>query len=194
MRGLAYDVLMWPLERGWLGKLRRTTLAQARGHVLEIGIGTGLNLPHYPPSLDLVGIDPHLSMLTRARRRAAQMQRSVRWHQVSAESLPFADGSFDTVVGTLVFCTIPDPLRAFREVGRVLRTGGRIYLLEHVRSPHPLGAHVQDWITPVWRRLFGGCHPNRDTLAIARSAGIRIEHVEPFFGGNVLIIEADREG
>ncbi|MBI3329372.1 MAG: methyltransferase domain-containing protein [Nitrospinae bacterium] len=193
MHGLTYDVLMWPLERAWLGELRRKTLAQARGRVLEIGIGTGLNLPHYAPSLDLVGIDPDPRMLAHARRRAAHIQRPVTWHQVCAEVLPFEDASFDSVVGTLVFCTIRAPKQALHEVLRVLRPNGRIHLLEHVRSPQPLAAHVQDWITPVWKRLFGGCHPNRDTLAIAQAAGVRIEHVEPFFGEKVLIIEGSKD-
>jgi ubiquinone/menaquinone biosynthesis C-methylase UbiE len=186
----SYDVLLWPLERAGLAKLRRTTLAQARGCVLELGIGTGLNLPHYASSSHLFGIDPEPEMLGRARRRTARMGRAATWLQASAEALPFKDGSFDTVVGTLVFCTIPHPARAFREVIRVLRVDGRVYLLEHVRSPHALGARIQDWITPVWKRLFGGCHPNRDTLATAQTAGLRIERVEAFLGEKVLIIEA----
>jgi ubiquinone/menaquinone biosynthesis C-methylase UbiE len=103
MHGLIYDFLLWPLERLWLGALRAKVLARAQGRVLEIGIGTGLNLQHYTPWLDLVGIDPDASMLTRARKRAAQLSCAVQWCQASAEALPFKEGSFDWVVGTLVF-------------------------------------------------------------------------------------------
>jgi len=190
MRALTYDLLLAPIERLALRKLRHATLATAQGRVLEIGIGTGLNLPHYAPSVQLVGIDPDPDMLARARKRATRLQHTVTWLQGSAEALPFEDRSFNTVVGTLVFCTIPDPARAFREMVRMLRADGRIYLLEHVRSPHPWGARFQDWITPAWKRVFHGCHPNRDTLATAQAAGLRIEHVQPFLGGMLLIIEA----
>lgn len=190
----AYDTLLWPLERLWLGALRAKVLAPACGRVLEIGIGTGLNLPHYMPRLDLVGIDPDASMLGRVRRRAARLSPTVRWCQARAEALPFKDASFDTVVGTLVFCTISDPPQAFREVLRVLRPDGCIALLEHVRSPQPPVASLQDRLTPVWKRLCGGCHLNRETLAIASTAGVRIRRVEPYLNANMLIIEAGRDG
>jgi ubiquinone/menaquinone biosynthesis C-methylase UbiE len=194
MHGLVYDLLLWPLERLWLGALRAKVLAQARGRVLEIGIGTGLNLPHYRPRLDLVGIDPDTSMLARARMRATQVSCAVQCCQASAEALPFREGSFDWVVGTLVFCTIPNPAQAFREGLRVLRPDGHLTLLEHVRSPHPLVARLQDHLTPPWKRLCGGCHLNRETLAIAGAAGVYIERVVSHMHGNVLIIEASRKG
>jgi ubiquinone/menaquinone biosynthesis C-methylase UbiE len=177
MQGLIYDTLLWPFERLWLSALRAKVLAQARGRMLEIGIGTGLNLPHYTPRPDLVGLDPDASMLALARRRAARLSCAVQWCQASGEALPFEDGSFDWVVGTLVFCTIPDPHLAFREVMRVLRPGGRLTLLEHVRSPHPVVAHLQDRLTPTWKRLCGGCHLNREPLAIASAAGVHIERL-----------------
>jgi ubiquinone/menaquinone biosynthesis C-methylase UbiE len=194
MHGLVYDLLLWPLERLWLGALRAKVLAQARGRVLEIGIGTGLNLPHYRPRLDLVGIDPDTSMLARARMRATQVSCAVQCCQASAEALPFREGSFDWVVGTLVFCTIPNPAQAFREGLRVLRPDGHLTLLEHVRSPHPLVARLQDHLTPPWKRLCGGCHLNRETLVIAGAAGVYIGRVVSHMHGNVFIIEASRKG
>jgi ubiquinone/menaquinone biosynthesis C-methylase UbiE len=190
---VAYDTLLWPLECLWLGALRAKVLAQTPGLVLEIGIGTGLNLPHYMPQHDLVGIDPDASMLGRARRRAARLSCVVQWCQARAEALPFKDASFDTVVGTLVFCTIPDPPQAFREVLRVLRPGGGVLLLEHVRGPQPLVAYLQDRLTPIWKRLCDGCHLNRETLATASATGVRIRRVEPYVNANVLIIEAGRD-
>ena len=151
------DVLMRPME-----PLRRPTVSQARGMVLEIGFGTGLNLTHYQAitSLDAVEPDPH--MCSRARV-----------HEISAEKLPFNDCHFDTVVCTWTLCTIPDPEQALRELHRVLKPGGVLLYAEHVAASHQPERAIQQAITPVWRRCAAGCNLDRDTIAMIRACGFR---------------------
>jgi ubiquinone/menaquinone biosynthesis C-methylase UbiE len=154
---------------------RRELIGGASGRVLEVGAGTGLNFRLYGEAVEVVAIEPEPNMARRARERAAGAAARVRLLRASAEELPFGDAAFDTVVASLVFCTIPDPGRAAREVGRVLKPGGTLRLYEHVRSPRPRGARWQDRFLPVWRFFGGGCHPNRDTVATFREAGFDVE-------------------
>jgi ubiquinone/menaquinone biosynthesis C-methylase UbiE len=148
-----------------LGRQRQRTAREATGRVLELGVGTGLNLPHYEAATEVVGVDPDPYMLRRARRRAAAAPVPVELLEASAEALPFEDASFDTVVVALSLCTIPDPAAALREAKRVLRPEGRLVFLEHVRSDKPWLARLQDRLERPWGRVAGGCHPNRDTVA-----------------------------
>jgi ubiquinone/menaquinone biosynthesis C-methylase UbiE len=170
-----YDLFMLPQDRLGLWKLRRKTLRDAEGRVLEVGVGTGLNFRHYEKVTELIGIDPDPGLLARARRRARDLRFPVHLEAGDAQALPFPDASFDTVVATLVFCTVPDALKGLREMRRVLRPGGRVYLLEHVRSERPRMARFQDLITPAWRRMMGGCHLNRETHRTVREAGFEID-------------------
>jgi ubiquinone/menaquinone biosynthesis C-methylase UbiE len=174
---VVYDLLMIPQD--WLGlrRQRERTAGVAAGRVLELGIGTGLNLPLYPAAASLVGVEPDPHMLVRARARARRLGRRVRLALASGDRLPFPDGSFDAVVATLVLCTIPDATAAAREVRRVLAPGGALHFLEHVRSTRPWLARLQDGIAPVWRRIAAGCHPNRATLAVLETAGFRLERL-----------------
>jgi ubiquinone/menaquinone biosynthesis C-methylase UbiE len=159
---------------------RRVLLPRSYGRVLELGVGTGANLRFYPPAVtDLVAIDPVANMIERAAREVRRLEGRrrglpfrVRLHQASAEALPYADGSFDTVVAFLTLCTVPDPAAAAREVHRVLRPGGRLLVLEHVRAEdgRPL-AWWQDRVDPLWTRAAGGCHLNRDTPVVLENAG-----------------------
>jgi ubiquinone/menaquinone biosynthesis C-methylase UbiE len=160
-----YDPLM--RVQGVLGleRQRARTAREATGRVLELGVGTGLNLPHYANAAEVVGIDPDPYMLSRARPRAAAAARAVELVEGSAEALPFEDGSFDTVVAALSLCTIPDAAAALREARRVLRPDGRLLFLEHVRAERPWAARLQDRLERPWMRVAGGCHPNRDTVA-----------------------------
>jgi len=190
MKAAIYDGAVWPGEVLFMRKRRRFVVAGVRGRVLEIGIGTGLNLPYYPADVELVGIDPDEGFLERARKRAATIGRPVTLHVARAEELPFADRSFDTVIATLVFCTIPEPDRALREVQRVLKPKGEFKLVEHVRAHNPWGARVQDFITPLWRRMFNGCHPNRDTLSLVKASGFEVQAVREHVRGLVIEIEA----
>jgi ubiquinone/menaquinone biosynthesis C-methylase UbiE len=122
----------------------------------------------------LEGVDPDPHMLARARAKAAHLPFPVRLHQTGAERLPFADGHFDTAVITFTLCTIPDPAAALREVRRVLRAGGRVLFVEHTRSIQPLVAGVQDALTPLWKRIGGGCHLNRRAVELVRAAGFQV--------------------
>ena len=176
MRGLEqipwlYDTLCAVLERLWLGEWRRWLVAGARGRTLDVGTGTGRNLPRYAPGLTVIGIEPVWAPLARARRRAPR----VPLVQGRAEALPFRTGVFDTVVSGLCFCSVADPARGFAEVRRVLAPGGGLRMLEHVRSRTPWKARLQDRLQPFWTLLSGGCHPNRNTERAVERAGFAIE-------------------
>jgi ubiquinone/menaquinone biosynthesis C-methylase UbiE len=157
-----YDPLLAWGERAGMRELRRAVLADAHGHVLEIGAGTGLNLPAYPPGAERLTLaDPEASMVRRLRGVGGD--RAVV--AAGAEELPFEDDAFDTVVSTLVLCTVQDPDRSLREIRRVLRPGGSLLLIEHVRSSRPGLARLQDLLHRPWRAVGHGCVCNRDTVA-----------------------------
>ena len=166
-----YDAGMALSDRGWLGRWRAWLVGGVRGLVLEIGCGTGRNLPRYAPGTALVAVDPHPQNLARARRRAP----GVPLVQARAEALPFRDGAFDTAVSSLVLCSVDDPPRALAELRRVLAPGGSVRALEHVRARRALPARLQDLGQPAWTRFTGGCRPNRDTEAAVEAAGFRIQ-------------------
>jgi ubiquinone/menaquinone biosynthesis C-methylase UbiE len=176
MRGVeqipwVYDVLCHLCERGGFGRWRRWLAAGARGRTLDLGCGTGRNLPLLPPGTRAIALDPSPAAIGRARRRAP----SVPLVLARAEALPFRDGTFDVVLSGLVFCSVGDPLRGLAEVRRVLRAGGELRMLEHVRSTTPWRARLQDVIQPAWTRIAGGCHPNRDTEATVARASFVID-------------------
>ena len=151
---------------------RRALLAKARGRVLEIGAGTGLNVAHYGPEVtDIVFTEPEEPMAEQLRPKVTKGRVVV----APAEELPFADDEFDTVVSTLVLCTVTDVDRTLAEIARVLKPGGRLLFLEHVRSHDPKVAKWQDRVVPVWRFVAHGCHPNRDTAAALTAAGFTLE-------------------
>jgi ubiquinone/menaquinone biosynthesis C-methylase UbiE len=176
MRGIEqipwlYDAACSVLEATGLARWRRWLAAGARGRVLDLGCGTGRNLPLLPAGARAVGLEPSWAALQRARRRAPQVPLVVG----RAEALPFRDATFDTVVSGLAFCSVEDPHRGLLEVRRVLRPDGQLRMLEHVRSTRPWKARVQDWLQPAWTWFTGGCHPNRDTERAVDAAGFRIE-------------------
>jgi len=180
MKALAYDVVMAPL--GWMGltAARRRLVEGLSGKVLEVGTGTGLALPGYPPSVQsVVAIDVDEAALARARRR----RQGVTLLQADVQDLPFPDGSFDAVVSSLVFCSVAAPGRALEEVLRVLRPGGELRMLEHVRAPHPLLATTQDLVTPLWCKVSGGCRLNRETFELVRTAGFQVVRRVTRLGG-----------
>jgi ubiquinone/menaquinone biosynthesis C-methylase UbiE len=166
-----YDALCAVMERTGFGRLRRWLVAGARGRTLDLGAGTGRNLPLLPGGTRAVAVDPSRASLVRAGRRTPRVPRVV----AAAEALPFRDGTFDTVLAGLVLCSVADPPRALAEVARVLAVDGRLRLLEHVRATTPWRGRLQDWIQPAWTRISGGCHPNRDTEAAVRHAGFVVE-------------------
>lgn len=187
-----YDPLMELPENLGLQQLRREAFQGVWGRVLEVGIGTGRNIPLYPPAAvaSLVGIDPDQVMLDRAEERARKVSFQVGLIAASAEDVPFEENSFDAVVATLVFCTIPDPVRALQEVRRVLKPDGSFHLLEHVKVKRKPIAWIQEKATPLWKHLAGGCHLDRDTLGMLQGVGFDVERVDFHLGGLFLDIFA----
>jgi ubiquinone/menaquinone biosynthesis C-methylase UbiE len=174
-----YDRMLAGTERAGLSARRGELLSHARGRVLEIGAGTGLNLAHYPESVEeLVLTEPEEPMARRLDARLASLGRGGEVVRAPAEELPFADDSFDTAVCTLVLCTVSDPERALAEIERVLRPGGRLLFLEHVRSEDPGTARWQDRLHGVWVRCGHGCNCNRPTPALIERSPLEIEAIE----------------
>ena len=167
-----YDRLMAGTEKAGLSDRRQALLAQAQGRVLEIGAGTGVNIQHYPVAVEeIVFTEPEEPMALRLEAKLAAAGRSGSVVRAPAEQLPFEDGSFDTVVSTLVLCTVSDPVKALAEIERVLRPGGTLLFLEHVRADDPGLARWQDRLAPAWRRFGHGCNPNRPTPDLIRRTG-----------------------
>jgi SAM-dependent methyltransferase len=154
-----------------VARLRPGVVGQARGRVLELGLGTGLNLPYYPKveRIDAVEPDPH--MRRRAEARAEPLRLPLHVHAIGAEALPFADETFDTVLVTFVLCTVPDLPRTLLEARRVLRKDGRLLFAEHVRSREAAVARVQDLVQPLYGRISGGCQLGRDSVTAIQAAG-----------------------
>lgn len=161
-----YDPILWLGERRGMRSTRIRLLSVARGRVLEIGAGTGLNLRNYPDTIDeLVLTEPSGPMADRLAARSSTLAYPARIVAAPAEALPLNDSSVDTVVSTLVLCTVADPDRALAEVRRVLRPGGQLLFCEHVRSDSPRLARWQDRYADAWATVADGCRCNRDTLA-----------------------------
>jgi ubiquinone/menaquinone biosynthesis C-methylase UbiE len=169
-----YDRISSGAERAGLSEDRHELLAQAAGATIEIGAGTGVNLAHFPPAVTRVClVEPDPSMRKRLHRRASE--RHVEIVDARAEALPFPDGSFDTAVVTFALCSVADQDSALAEIARVLRPGGRLLFLEHVRDTDPKMARKQDH--PVFLYSWVGCHPNRDTLAAISRAPFEVTTV-----------------
>ena len=174
-----YDPFLALGERSGMRDLRRETLATARGRVLEIGAGTGLNVKLYPGAVTAITLaEPDAPMAARLRRRVSGASHPVEVVQAPAEQLPFADGSFDTVVSTLVLCTVADMAASLREIGRVLAPGGQLLFVEHVRAGHGRLVRWQERLHEPWRRFACGCHCNRDTAVALRDNGFAVERVQ----------------
>jgi len=169
-----YEALSVRMNRAGELEHRREMAQEAAGRVLEVGAGNGLNFEHYGSADVVVALEPQPTMVDLARPRARDAPVPVHLLRGVAEALPFRDGAFDTVVTSLVLCSVESPRAAVEELRRVLRPGGEIRFLEHVRSDRPGWGRVQDVVTPVWRLIGGGCHPNRDTLRTLRSAGFQV--------------------
>jgi len=173
-----YDPFVWVGERAGMRGHRKELLSRARGCTLEIGSGTGLNLPHYPDDLDeLVLAEPDAAMRSRLEKRLGRSGRRARLVDAPAERLPFADGSVDTVVSTLVLCTVDAPDLALQEIARVLRHDGQLLFIEHVRSDSPALAGWQDRLAGPWRHFAQGCRCNRATAELIVTCGLELDAV-----------------
>jgi SAM-dependent methyltransferase len=174
-----YEPAVWLGERRGMAKRRERVLAQARGRVLEIGAGTGLNLGHYPEEIgELVLTEPVDGMADALERKLGRRGTHARVVRAPAEALPFPDDSFDTVVSTLVLCTVEDPARSLAEIRRVLRPGGALVFIEHLRSEHDRWARWQDRLERPWAAFAAGCRCNRPTLDLLERSGLRTVAVE----------------
>ena len=162
-----------------LAPLREQLVAGARGRVLEIGIGSGLNLPFYPRDIEmLLGLDPSRELLQIAKRHSVWVHFPVELSEGRAEDIPLDAAAVDHVVMSWTLCSVADPVRALAEVRRVLRPGGNLLFVEHGRAPEARVARWQARLTPVWRRLAGGCQLNRSIDELIERAGLRLVELE----------------
>jgi ubiquinone/menaquinone biosynthesis C-methylase UbiE len=175
-----YDFFMDRMDRAGAAKHRRRLVEEARGEVLEIGAGTGMNLPLYRAAERVVALEPDPAMRARARQTAREVRIPVEVVEGDAMALPFPDASFDTVVCSLVLCTVPDTERALSEARRVLRPGGSLRFYEHVRAADPRLARWQDRLERPWGWVGRGCHPNRDPAAAVGAAEFIVLSLEEF--------------
>lgn len=173
-----YDRMERAAERAFAPRRRQVWDLVPAGRVLEVGVGTGKNLRYHPAGARVIGIDLSERMLAEARRRAGRLRCAIELREMDAQRLAFPDDSFDAAAATFVFCSVPDPVRGLRELGRVVRPGGRIVLLEHVRLDRPgIAGRIMDVLDPLWVRIMGA-HINRRTVENVRRAGLEIERVE----------------
>ena len=173
------------MESRGVAEHRGRLLAGLTGQVIEVGAGNGLNFAHYPAGVaHVLAVEPDDLLRADALRAADVAPVPVAVVAGQAEALPFGDGEADAVVASLVLCSVSDQAVALAEIRRVLRPGGQLRFYEHVRSSRRAAGMAEDVLTPVWSRLAGGCHPNRDTVAAVRRAGFDVDDVERFpFGG-----------
>src|SRR6266480_5764044 len=176
---VVYDPFLWFGERAGVRALRKELLGKARGCTVDIGSGTGLNLPHYPDDLDeLVLAEPDPAMRSRLEKRLHDSGRQARLIDAPAERLPFPDGSVDTVVSTFVLCTVDAPELALQEIVRVLQPDGQLVFIEHVRSDSPTLASWQNRLAEPWRRFARGCRCNRATAQLIATSGLTLADID----------------
>ncbi|WP_142830850.1 class I SAM-dependent methyltransferase [Planococcus soli] len=184
-----YDVAMKPLEKTRFEKIRSRLVRKAHGRVLEIGFGTGANFRYYRNVEQVDAIEPNPAMAKQAVKRIRKSRIPIRLYRAKAEQLPFAGNSFDSVVATLVFCTIPEPMRALQEIQRVSKPGAKLLLFEHVKMDQKIMGKTQKALTPIWKKLCDGCHLDRDTLELVKASGWEVQKVTSYYGGLFLTIE-----
>ncbi|NOZ04995.1 MAG: methyltransferase domain-containing protein [Chloroflexi bacterium] len=185
-----YDLMEWFTERARFQEWRQLLWSRIpAGPVLEVGVGTGKNMPFYPPDAQITAVDLSERMLQRATNRARELGLNVDLRQMDAQQLEFPDDSFDAVVTTFVFCSVPDPVQGLRELGRVVKPDGDIWLLEHVRVNRPIIGPLMDALNPVVVRIVGA-NINRQTVENVRRAGLEIVDVENLRGDLVKLIHA----
>jgi ubiquinone/menaquinone biosynthesis C-methylase UbiE len=170
-----YDLIEKPMERAFSG-WRKEMLRHACGKVLEVGIGTGKNIVHYPRGIHLIGIDFSEKMISEARKKYGN-QSWIEFILMDAEEMDFRNNTFDTVVTSCVFCSVPDPIKGLKEIRRVCKKGGTILMLEHVKSSRKITGKLMDIINPLPLWLYGA-NINRDTEKNLLRAGFKQEHIK----------------
>ncbi len=185
-----FDLMEVPIEFLAFGRLRPRLWGEVDGAVvLEVGVGTGKNIPHYPDSTRTVAVDISSRMLKRAARRAERLGRNVDLILADAQHLPFRDNAFDAAADTFVFCSVPDPVAGLQEVRRVVRDGGGVHLLEHVRASNPFVGRLMDLANPMMVRMTGA-NINRDTVSNVANGGMTLDTVESRGLGIIKLIRA----
>ncbi|MBD7908561.1 class I SAM-dependent methyltransferase [Sporosarcina gallistercoris] len=184
-----YDAAMQPLEATRFKQVRTELIGKAKGRVLEIGSGTGINFPYYKNAIRVDAIEPNPSMSKRAGDRLRNARVQIQVHETGAEALPFDNDTFDTVVATLVFCTIPYPIKALAEIQRVSKPGAVLLFFEHVRMEPFLLSKSQDLLNPLWEKVCDGCQLNRETLTLIKESGIEVTKVKAYYAKLFLYIE-----
>jgi ubiquinone/menaquinone biosynthesis C-methylase UbiE len=170
-----YDLLESPMESGF-AKWRKELLEKAEGKVLEVGIGTGKNIAHYPENVELTGIDFSERMIERAQKKAWNKD-NVHLHVMDAENMDFEDDTFDTIVTSCVYCSVPDPVQGMKEMKRVCKPGGKLLMLEHVRSNNKIAGKLMDFLNPVPLNIYGA-NINRKTYKNLLKAGFKPENIQ----------------
>jgi len=185
-----YDQMEWLIEENIFSEWRKQLWSQVKaGNVLEIGVGTGKNIPYYPAGADLTAIDLSEGMMAKAVAKAGRTNSQVDFQLMDVESLTFPADSFDAVVATFVFCSVPDPIEGLKELGRVVKPGGDIWLLDHVRVNKPIIGPLMDIFNPLVVRMMGA-NINRRTEQNIRQAGLEIHSISYLKGELVQLVHA----
>jgi ubiquinone/menaquinone biosynthesis C-methylase UbiE len=184
-----YDFFMSPLEQKKFKIVRRELLSSARGTVLELGSGTGINFPLYSNIDQVIAIEPSQPMIEKSQSKHKLSVVPIEIINASAENLHFEDNTFDTVVATLVFCTIPNVEKAIEELKRVCKPNGKVLLFEHVKMENKVLSSMQEGLTPLWKKVCDGCCLNRDTIKAFTTHGLKIEKMEHFYKDLFVVAE-----
>ncbi|MFZ7946022.1 class I SAM-dependent methyltransferase [Neobacillus sp. 19] len=185
-----YDIFMKPLEKKKFKQIRKKLLANATGSVLELGSGTGVNFPYYTSAEKVTAVEPSLHMIEQSISKQKQSVIPIEVVQAVAEDLPFKADMFDTVVATLVFCTIPNPEKAILEMKRVCKPNGKILLFEHVKMENRILGTIQELLTPVWKKICDGCCLNRNTIKLLNGHDIMMTRVQKYSKDLFVLVES----
>jgi ubiquinone/menaquinone biosynthesis C-methylase UbiE len=178
------------VEKGEFKRIRKELISKASGNVLELGSGTGINFPLYNVAEKVTAIEPSPHMIVLSKLKQNLSSIPIELVQASAEHLPFTDNTFDTVVATLVFCTIPNPEKAILEMKRVCKPDGKILMFEHVKMENRFLSTLQEMLTPAWKKICDGCCLNRKTMELITANGISIEKVRKYYGDLFVFVES----